>query len=67
MMLIGPMQKEETVLAVDTKTKELKTYISNEVDQKLMALETWLVQQINENRLEISIRLQEINDLVTTV
>ena len=32
-----------------------------------MALETWLIQQMNEDRQITTIRLQEIKDFVTTV
>ena len=59
--------KTEAYLAVSYKVNELKTEVTSAVDQKMMALETRLMGHINEIRQTMAIRLQEINNLVTTV
>ena len=66
-MAIRSTLKKEAYLVADYKIQELKADISNEVNQKMMALETRLVHQMNEDRQTMATRLQEINDLVVTV
>ena len=67
MMSIRCPQKKEGYLAVEYKSKELKTEILAEMDHKITALATQLPQQMNENHQIIAIHLREINDLVVTV
>ena len=54
-------------MVVAYKGNELRTEVTSAVDQKMMALETRLMGHINGSRQTMAIRLQEINDLVTTV
>ena len=67
MMLMPSLVKTEAYQAADYKSAELEKKILREVDQKVMALETRLIQRMNEDRQITAIRLQEIKDVVTTV
>ena len=49
-MTIRSTLKTEPYLAADYKSQELKTEILSEVNQRLMALETQLTHQMNEDR-----------------
>ena len=50
MMSIRSTLKREAYLAMSHRDNELKTEILAEMDQKMMALETRLMHQINEVR-----------------
>ena len=56
-MSIRSSQKTEAYQAADYRSKELKTEILKEVDQKIIALETWLTHQMNEDRQTAAIHL----------
>ena len=66
-MTVRSTLKTETYLAADYKSQQLKTEIIGEVNQRLMALETCLTHQMNEDRQSMANRLQEINDMVVAV
>ena len=66
-MTIRSTLKTKAYLAADYKSQELKTDISSEVNQKMMALEIQLAHRMNEDHQGMAIRLQEINDLVAAV
>ena len=67
MMLMQSLVKTEAYQAANYRSAELEKKILREVDQKVMALETRLIQRMNEDRQITAIRLQEIKDAVTTV
>ena len=66
-MTIHSTLKTEAYLAADYKSQQLKTKIMGEVNQRLTALETRLMHQMNEDRQTMAHHLQEINDLVAAV
>ena len=66
-MTVRSTLKTEAYLAVDYKSQQLKAEILSKVNQRLMALETHLMHQMNEDRQTMANRLQEINDLVAAV
>ena len=67
MMLMPSLVKTEAHQAADYRSAELEKKILREVDQKVMALETRLIQWMNEGQQATAIRLQEIKDFVMTV
>ena len=66
-MTVRSTLKTEAYRAVGYKSQELKTEILSEVNQRLTALETCLMHQMNEDRQTMANRLKEINDLVAAV
>ena len=66
-MTVRSTLKTEAYLVADYKSQELKTEILSEVNQILTALEMRLMRRMNEDRQNMGIRLQEINDLVAAV
>ena len=66
-MSIRSTLKKEAYLVVAHRSHELKTEILAEVDQHMTALETHLMNRMNEDRQTTANRLQEINELVAAV